>query len=82
LPGLVYVGLCLAWSRRFLLAGGRVVEQGALLFGKWFLFVLCGVFGESAMIDVLRTPRGLVSPPFFSFYPFHMDSRLACPVGD
>jgi hypothetical protein len=71
LPGLVFVGLCLAQSRRFLPAGGRVVEQGALLFGKWFLFVLCGVFGGSAMIDVLRTPRGLVRSSFiFFFLPF------------
>jgi hypothetical protein len=71
LPGLVNVGLCLARSRRFLLAGGRVVVQGVLLFGKWFLFVLCGVFGGSAMINVLRNLRGLVrSSSIFFFLPF------------
>jgi hypothetical protein len=52
LPSLVSARLCLAWSGRLLLAGGQVDVQGALLFGKWFLFVLCGVFGGSIMIDV------------------------------
>jgi hypothetical protein len=60
LPSLVYVGLCLAQSMRFLLAGGRLVVQGVMLFEKWFLFELCGAFGGNAKIDVLRTPRGLV----------------------
>ena len=68
LSGLVFVGLCQARSKRFLLAGGWVVEQGALLYGKWFLFVLCGVFGGSAMIDVLKTPRGLLRSSFIFFF--------------
>ena len=55
LPGLVFVGLCLARLRSYLLAGGRVVVLGALLCGKWFIFVLCGVFGGSEMIDVSKT---------------------------
>ena len=53
-PGLVFVGLCLAQLRNYLLADGRVVVLGALLCEKWFLFVLYGVFGESKMLDVSR----------------------------
>jgi hypothetical protein len=34
LPGLAYVGLCLARLRSYLLVGGRVVVQGALLCEK------------------------------------------------
>jgi hypothetical protein len=60
LPGLDLARLCLARSRRSFLAGGLVVALGVPLFGKWFLFVLCGVFGGSVMIDVLRTLVGLV----------------------
>jgi hypothetical protein len=36
-------------------ACGWVAIRGVLLFGKWFLFVLSGVFGGSVMIDVSRT---------------------------
>ena len=83
LPGLVFAGLCLARSRRFLLAGSWVVAQGALLFGKWFIFVLRGVFGGSAMIDVLRTLRSLVrSSSIFFFLPSSLGFGLACPMGD
>jgi hypothetical protein len=53
-PGLVFVGLCLARLRSYLLAGGQVVVPEALLCGKWFLFVLYGIFGESKMIDVSK----------------------------
>ena len=58
-PGLVFVGLCLARLRSYLLAGGRVVILRALLCGKWFLFVLCGVFAKSEMINVSRILRVL-----------------------
>jgi hypothetical protein len=66
-PGLVCVGLCLARLRSYLLVGGRVVVLGALLCGKWFLFVLCSVFGGNETIDVSRTLRGLMrnSSTFF-----------------
>jgi hypothetical protein len=39
--------------------GGREVVRGALLFGKWSLIVLYGVFGGNVTIDVSRTRRGL-----------------------
>jgi hypothetical protein len=83
LPGLVFVGLCLARLRSYLLAGGRVVVQGALLCGKWFLFVLCSVFGGSKMIDVLRTLQGLArsSSIFFFFLPFSPRQRAGLPRG-
>jgi hypothetical protein len=52
-------GLCWVMpSRSFLLAGGRVATRGVRLFGKWFLFALCGIFGGSVM--ALRTSRGLM----------------------
>ena len=80
LPGLVIVGLCLARLRSYLLAGGRVVIQGALLCGKWFFFVLCGVFRGSEMIDVLRTLRGLArSSSIFFFLPFSPRQRAVLP---
>jgi hypothetical protein len=72
-PGLVYAGLCLALSRNYTPAGGRVAVRGVQLFGKWFLFVLCGVFGGSVMIDASRTCRGLMrscSIFYFLLYSF------------
>jgi hypothetical protein len=66
-PGFVFAGLCLALSRSYMLAGGRVAVQGILLFGKWFLFV----FGGSVMIDASRYCRGLVrNSSIFSFLLF------------
>ena len=57
-------------------ACGRVAIGGVLLLGKWFLFVLCDVFGGSVMIDVLRIRRGLVrNSSIFSFL-------LFSPAGD
>ena len=67
LPGLVFIGLCLARLRSYLLTGDQVVVQGALLCEKWFLFILCGVFGRSEMLDVSRTLRGLVRISFIFF---------------
>jgi hypothetical protein len=75
-PGLVFVGLCLAQLRNYLLAGGRVVFLGALLCEKWFIFVLCGVFGESEMLDISRIFRGLVrSSSTFFFLPYSPGQR-------
>ena len=78
--GLASVRLCLAWSRSYWLAGGRAVVLEALLFGKWSLSVLCGVFGASETIDVLRTPQGLLrnSSTFFSL-PFSLGQRAGWP---
>jgi hypothetical protein len=48
-----------------------VAVPGALLFGKWSLYVSCGVFGVSETIDVSRIPRGLLrNSSIFSFLPF------------
>jgi hypothetical protein len=81
-PSLVFAGLCLARLRSYLLAGGRVVVLETLLCGKWFLFVLCGVFGGSKMIDVLRTLQSLArnSSTFF-FLPFSLGQRVGLPRG-
>jgi hypothetical protein len=80
--GLVFVGSCLTRSKSYLLAGGRVVVPGALLCGKWSLFVLCGVFGESKTIDVLRTLRDLLrNLSFFFFLPFSPGQRVGWPRG-
>ena len=38
-------------------AGGREAVQGVRWFGKWFLVALCGAYGGSVMIDVLKTKR-------------------------
>jgi hypothetical protein len=57
LHGLACVGLCLAPSRKYLRVGGRKVIRGALLFGKWSLIVLCGVFEGSVTINVSKTRR-------------------------
>ena len=59
-PSLVFAGLCLALSKSYMLVGGRVAVRGVQLFGKWFLFALCGAFGGSVMIGTLRTSRGLM----------------------
>ena len=56
-PGLVFAGSCLALSKTCTQAGGWVAMQGVRLFGKWFLFALCGVFGGSVIIGALRTNR-------------------------
>jgi hypothetical protein len=56
-PGLVSAGSCLALSKTYMQAGGRVAVQGVRLFGKWFHFVLCGASGGSVMIGALRTNR-------------------------
>ena len=56
-PGLVFAGSCLALSKTYTQAGGRVAVQGVRLFGKWFPFALCGAFGGSVMIGALRTSR-------------------------
>jgi hypothetical protein len=81
-PVLAFVGLCLAQLRIYLLAGGRVVTLGALLCGKWCLFVLCGVFGESETLDVSRILRGLVrSFSTFFFLPYSPGLRAGWPRG-
>ena len=81
-PGLVFVGLCLAQLRSYLLASGQVVILGALLCGKWFFFVLCGVFGESKMIDVSRIPQGLVrSSSTYFFLLYSLGQRAGWPRG-
>jgi hypothetical protein len=78
-----FVGLCLARLRSYLLAGSQVVVQGALLCGKWLLFVLCGLFVGSEMIDVLGTLQSLArsSSFFFSFLPFSPGQRAGLPRG-
>jgi hypothetical protein len=82
LPGMVFVGLCLARLKSYLLAGGRVVVQRALLREKWFLSVLCGVFEGSEMINVLRTLQGLArSSSIFFFLPFSPRQRAGLPHG-
>jgi hypothetical protein len=83
-PGLVFAGLCLALSRSYTPAGGRVAVRGVRLFGKWFLFALCGVFGGSVMIDALRTRQGLIrSYSIFSFLLFSPRLRVGWPcAGD
>jgi hypothetical protein len=81
-PGLAFVGLCLVRSMSYWLAGGRVDAPGALLCGKWSLYVLCGVFGVSGTFDVSRTPRGLlrIFSTFF-FLLFSPGQRVVWPRG-
>jgi hypothetical protein len=82
LLGLAYVGLCLVPSRSHLRVGGQEVVRGTLWFGKWFLIILCCVFGGSIIIDVSMTRRNLERSSFiFSFYSLYLDYRLACPAG-
>jgi hypothetical protein len=57
-PGLVFAGLCLAQSKIYIPAGGRVAVRGVWLFEKWFPYTLCGVSGGSVIICALRTSRG------------------------
>jgi hypothetical protein len=82
LPDLVFAGLCLALSRSYMQAGGRVAIRGVLLFGKWFISILCGVYGGSVMIDVLRICRGLVrNSSIFSFLFFSPGQQVGLPCG-
>jgi hypothetical protein len=82
LIGLVFVGLCLTRLRSYWLADGRVVVPGALLYGKWSLSVLCGVFGVSETINVSKTPRGLLKNfSIFFFLPFSPGHRAGWPCG-
>jgi hypothetical protein len=82
LIGLVFVGLCLARLKSYWLAGGQVVVPGVLLFGKWSLSVLCGVFEVSETIDASRTPRGLLRNfSTFFFLPFSPGLRVGWPRG-
>jgi hypothetical protein len=80
--GSVSIGSCLARLRSYWPAGGRVVALEALLFGKWFPYVLCGVFGASETIDASRTPRDLLrnSSTFF-FSPFSPGQQVGWPRG-
>ena len=41
------------------LVGGWEVALGVLLYGKWFLFASCGVYGQKGMRDALRILRDL-----------------------
>ena len=59
-PGLVFARLCLALSKSYTPASGRVAIRGMQLFEKLFPFALCGAFGGSVMIGTLRTSRGLM----------------------
>jgi hypothetical protein len=78
-PGLVFARLCLVLLRSYTPAGGWVAVRGVWLFGKLLLFVLCGVFGESVMIDVSRTRRGLMrNYSIFSFLLFLLGLRVSC----
>jgi hypothetical protein len=60
LAGLICVGLCLARLGSYSLAGERVVTQGVMWFGRWFLHAICGVFGRNVMLYDLKTCRGLL----------------------
>jgi hypothetical protein len=57
---LAFARLCLAQSKIYMPVGGQVADRGVRLFGKWFPCVLCGAFGGSVMIGVLRTSQGLL----------------------
>ena len=41
-PSLVFAGLCLAQSKIYMPAGGRVAVRRVRLFEKWFPCALCG----------------------------------------
>jgi hypothetical protein len=43
-----------------MLAGGRVVARGMQWCGRWFPYILCGVFGGNVMLDALKICRGLL----------------------
>jgi hypothetical protein len=68
LVGLGCVGLCLAQLKSYSLVGGRVVARGVLWFGRWFICVLCGVFGGNVMQNALKTRRGLLRKFFIIFF--------------
>jgi hypothetical protein len=68
LAGLNYAGLCLAWLESYSLAGGQVVARRVWWFGRWFLYVLCGVFGRNVMLNALKILRGLLKNFFIIFY--------------
>jgi hypothetical protein len=53
------LGLCPFGWLTYSLVGGRVGVLGVLSFGRWCLLALCGAFGESEMIEFLRTKKGL-----------------------
>jgi hypothetical protein len=85
-PSSIRFGLCWVMPRSVqeLLAswcsGGSLQEE--LLFGKWSLYVSCGVFGMSKTIDVSRIPRGLLrNSSSFSFLPFSPGQRAGWPHG-
>jgi hypothetical protein len=81
-PGLVFAGLCRALSMSYMPAGGWVAVRKVWLFGKWFIFALCGVFGGSVMMGALKTCRGLVrSYSIFSFLLFSPKLRVGWPRG-
>jgi hypothetical protein len=65
LAGLEYIGSCLAQLGSYLLAGGA---RGVRWFGRWFLYVLCGVFGGNVMLDALKIRRGLLRNFFIIFF--------------
>jgi hypothetical protein len=66
LASLGCVGLCLARLKSYSPAGGRVVARGVRWLGRWFSYVLCGVFGGNVgrhtyvMLDALKTRRDLL----------------------
>jgi hypothetical protein len=52
-----------------------VAVRGVLLFEKWSIIVLCGVFGVKEIIDVSRTRRGLGRSSSIYFF-FHFAHGL------
>jgi hypothetical protein len=44
------------------------VARGVLWFGRWFLCVLCGVFGGNVMLDTLKTRHVLLRKFFIPFF--------------
>jgi hypothetical protein len=53
------LGLCLGGWWIYLRVRGREVILEVLLFGKWSLFALCGVYGMNKMGDTLRILKGI-----------------------
>jgi hypothetical protein len=76
--GLDCHGSFLARWRACLHVGGREVGLGVLLFGKWFLYASCGVYGWKGMRDALRILRDpwRNSQPSFST-PFTLGQQLS-----
>jgi hypothetical protein len=57
-----------------------VAVRGALLFGKWSLIVLCGVFGGRETLNVSRIRRGLErSSSIFFFLLFTLGLQAGLP---